>query len=126
MSKRSLSLVAIALIASVLCMAVAHACSDLSSMQAILQTPCEHSSSQDRPGGKTENDNCDAIRYGMLSTQASSAQPELLALHSILLDRAILASVSLLDSTPRFWRSHGPPFGGLGAAPRLSHVVLRI
>lgn len=126
MSKRPLSLVAIALIASVLCTAVVHACSDLSSMQAIFKAPCDHHSSQDEPGSKAAKNNCDSVRYGMLSIYASSSQPELLKLYSLSLDHALLVNVSLPDILSLLWRSQGPPILGLGVSPRLSHVVLRI
>jgi hypothetical protein len=126
MSKRPVSLVAILLMASVLCTAVAHACSDLSAMQAILKAPCDHNSSQHEPASKAEKDNCDLIRYGMLSTKASSSHPELLKLYSIPLDHALLVSILLTDTLPLSWRSQGPPLLALGVSPRLSHVVLRI
>jgi hypothetical protein len=126
MSKRPFSLVAIMVIASVLCAAVAHACSDLRSMKGIVQAPCNHGASQDQPRGKTEKDNCDLVRYGMLSTKASSSHPELFKLFSIPLDHALLLNVSLSDTFSLLWRSQGPPLLGLGVAPRLSNVVLRI
>ena len=47
MSKRIFSLVVIVLIASVLWSAIVHACSDLSSMRAILQAPCDHNVSDE-------------------------------------------------------------------------------
>lgn len=127
MSKRIFSLVVIVLIASVLWSAIVHACSDLSSMRAILQAPCDQMGSQDEPRGKTEKDNCDSIRYGMLSTQVSSSQTELCKLYSIPLDHALFVIVSLPDTLHSLWRSQGPPLLlGLGVSPRLSHVVLRI
>jgi hypothetical protein len=126
MSKRIFFLVSIALIASVLCTAVVHACSDLSSMQAIFKAPCDHNSSKQEPGSKSEKNNCDSVRYEMLSIKASTSQPELVKLNSIPLDYALLVSVSLLDTLPSLWRSQGPPILGLGISPRLSHVVLRI
>ena len=126
MSKRPFSLVAVVLITSVLWTAMAHACSDLRSMHANLQAPCDHNSSQDEPGGKAKKDDCDSIRYGMLSTQASSSEPELDKIHAIPLDKALLASVSLARNLSFLWRSQGPPLIGLGVSPRLSHVILRI
>ena len=126
MSKRFYFLVAIALTASVLFTVVAHACSDLSSIRAIVQAPCDHTSSQNEPRGKPEKDNCDSVRYGMLSTQASLSETELFKLYSIPLQEALFVGFSLPDYLPSFWRSLGPPFPGLGASPRLSHVVLRI
>jgi len=126
MPKRFYFLVAIALTASVLFTVVAHACSDLRSMQTALQAPCDHSSSQNEPRGKPEKDNCDSVRYGMLSLQASYAAPELSKIYSISLQDSGLVVFSLPDSLPLFWRSQAPPFSGLGASPHLSHVVLRI
>ena len=125
-SKRIYSAVAIALIASVLCTAIVHACSDLSSMQAIFEAPCDHHSSQEEPGSKSEKNNCDSVRYGMLSIQASSSRAELFEIYLISLDYALLKSVSLPDTLPSLWRSQGPPILGLGISPRLSHLVLRI
>jgi hypothetical protein len=126
MSKRPVSLVAILLMASVLCTVVVHACSDLSSMHAVLKAPCDHSSSQDEPRSKSEKDNCDSVRYGMLSTKASSSHPDLFKLFSIPLDHTLLLNVSLADTLSSLWRSEIPPLLGLGISPRLSHVVLRI
>ena len=126
MSKRFYFLVAIALTASVLFTVVAHACSDLSSIRAIVQAPCDHTSSRNEPRGKPEKDNCDSVRYGMLSTQASLSETELFKLYSIPLQEALFVGFSLPDSLPSFWRSQAPPFSGLGVSPHLSHVVLRI
>ncbi len=126
MSKRSFSLVALILIASVFFTVVVHACSDLRSMQAALQAPCNHSSSQSEPRGKPTKDNCDSVRYGMLSTQAFSSDSELVKLYSIPLQDVLFVGFSLPDGLPSFWRSLGPPFSGLGVSPHLSHVVLRI
>jgi hypothetical protein len=126
MSKRPFSLVAVVLITSVVWTAMAHACSDLRSMHANLQAPCDHNSSQDEPGGKAKKDDCDSVRYSMLSTKASSSHPELFKLFSIPLDHALLLNVSLSDTLSLLWRSQGPPLLGLGVSPRLSHVVLRI
>ena len=83
-------------------------------------------SSQDEPGGKAKKDDCDSVRYSMLSTQASSSEPELDKIHSIPLDQACLASVSLARNLSFLWRSQAPPFSGLGVSPHLSQVVLRI
>jgi hypothetical protein len=124
MPKRGFSLVAIMLIASLFFTVVVHACSDLRSMQVALQTPCNHSSSQNEPRGKPEKNNCDSVRYGMLSTQASPS--ELFKLYSIPLQEALFLGFSLPDSLPSFWRSLPPPFSRLGVSPYLSHVVLRI
>ena len=126
MSKRSFVLVGILLIASMLYTTVAHACVDLSAMQAIFKTPCEHSGSRDEPLSKAEKDNCDLVRYGMLSTQASSSQAELFRLYSTPQQEAVIVMFSLLGVVPSFRRSQAPPDSGLGASPRLSHVVLRI
>lgn len=126
MPKRFYFLVAIALIASVLLTVVAHACSDLSSIRAIVQVPCDHTSSQNEPRGKPEKDNCDSVRYGMLATQASTSDTSLVKLYSIPLQDALFDSFSLHDPLPSFWRSQAPPFPGLGVSPLLSHVVLRI
>src|SRR6266404_544618 len=126
MSKRRFSIVALTLIASVFFTVVVHACSDLRSIQAAVQAPCDHSSSQNEPRGKPEKDNCDSVRYGMLAIQASYAAPELSKIYSISLQDSGLVVFSLPDSLPLFWRSQAPPFSGLGASPHLSHVVLRI
>ena len=126
MSKRSFSLVALTLIASMFFTVVVHACSDLRSIQAALQAPCDHSSSQNEPRGKPAKDNCDSVRYGMLSTQASFSETELVKLYSIPLQDVLFVGFSLPDFLPLFWRSQAPPFSGLGASPHLSHVVLRI
>jgi len=126
MSKRIFSLVVIVLIASVLWSAIVHACSDLSSMQAILQAPCDQMGSQDEPRGKTEKDNCDSIRYGMLSIQVSSSHMEQPKLHSIPFQVALIVGFSPADFPPAYWRSQGPPFFASTASPRLAHVVLRI
>jgi hypothetical protein len=126
MSKRPVSLVAILLMTSVLSTAVLHACSDLSTMQAVFKAPCDHGSSQDESRSKSEKDNCDSIRYGMLSTKASTSHPELVKLFSIPLDDALLLNVSLSDTLPLSWRFEGPPLLGPGVSPRLSHIVLRI
>jgi hypothetical protein len=126
MSRRIFSLVAIGLIASMIFTAVVHACSDLSSMQSVFKAPCDHNPSQDEPASKAEKRDCDLVRYGMLSTKASSSHPELVKLYSIPLDHALLLNVSLPDALPVLWRSEGPPLLALGVSPRLSHVVLRI
>jgi hypothetical protein len=125
MSKRIFSLVAIGLIVSMVFTAVVHACSDSSTIHAVLKTPCDHASSQDEPRSKSAKD-CDAVRYGMLSTKASSSHPELVKLFSIQLDHAVLLDVSLPDTLSLLWRSEGPPLIGIGVSPRLSHVFLRI
>jgi hypothetical protein len=126
MSKRIFLLVAVGLIASMVFTAVVHACSDLSSMQSVFKAPCDHNSSQDEPASKAEKNNCDLVRYGMLSTKASSYHPELFKLYSILLDDALVVSISLPNTLPLLWRSQGPPSLRLGLSPRLSHVILRI
>ena len=126
MSKRGFSIVALTLIASVFFTVVVHACSDLRSIQAAVQAPCDHSSSQNEPRGKPEKDNCDSVRYGMLATQASTSDTDLFKLYSIPLQEALLVGFSLPDSLLSFWRSQAPPFSGLGASPHLSHVILRI
>jgi hypothetical protein len=126
MSKRSFSLVALSLIASVFFTVVIHACSDLRSMQAALKAPCDHSSSQNEPRDKSEKDNCDSVRYGMLSTQASASETELFKLYSTPLQEALFVGFLLPDSLPSYWRSPPSPVSGLGVSPHLSHVVLRI
>jgi hypothetical protein len=126
MTKRTLSLIALLLTVSLFFTVVAHACSDLSSVKAIVQTPCEHDSPQNEPRGKSEKHNCDSVRYAMLSTQASSVEPELSKFYSIAFEEAALAGFSLPVSLPALWRTHAPPFPGLAASPRLSHIVLRI
>lgn len=127
MSKRSLALVAVVLVVSVLYTVVAHACSDLNSMQAILDVPCDHKSAQDEPVSKSEKDNCDTIRYGMLSAQAALSHTELFnLLHSSPVYQALLVGASLLADSLVFCRPQGPPFPGPGVSQRLSHVVLRI
>ena len=126
MSKRLFRRVAIVLIASVLFTAVAHACSDVRSTQAVLQAPCDHDASRDNPRSKAFKDNCDSVRYGMLSTQVAPSQVELFELYSNSVYHVRLVSVSLPDVLPLFWRSKGPPVIGLGLSPLLSHVVLRV
>jgi hypothetical protein len=126
MSKRNFPLIALALTAAVLFTVVTHACSDLSSIKAIVQAHCDHTSSQSEPRGKPEKDNCDSVRYGMLAAQGSACGTELVKLYSISLQEVLFAGFSLADSLPSFWRSHAPPFPGLAASPRLSQVVLRI
>jgi hypothetical protein len=114
------------LIASVFFTVVVHACSDLPSMQMALQAPCNHSSSQNEPRGKPEKDNCDAVRYGMLSTQASPSETELFKLYSVPLQETLFVGLLLPNYLPSFWRPQSPPFSGLGVSPHLSYVVLRI
>jgi hypothetical protein len=126
MSKRGFSIVALTLIASVFFTVVVHACSDLRSIQAAVQAPCDHNSSQNEPRGKPEKDNCDSVRYGMLAIQASSSDTELSKLCSITLQEVLFVAFPLPGSLPSFWRSQAPPFSGLGASPNLSHIVLRI
>jgi hypothetical protein len=101
MSKRNFPLIALAVTAAVLFTVVAHACSDLSSIKGIVQAPCDHTSSQNEPRGKAEKDNCDSVRYGMLSTQASSAETELSKFYSIPLQEVLVASFSLPILCPR-------------------------
>lgn len=126
MSRRIFSVVAIGLIASVLFNSVAHACSDLTFMRAVIPTPCDHHSSDQSPN-KAQTENCDAIRYGMLSTKASFPQMELLNnIKLIASDDVVGVSLSRDASLPTFRRSQGPPFSGLGLSPRLSCLVLRI
>ena len=125
MSKRFHFLIAITVAVSVLVTVVAHACSDLNSLQAIRQTPCDHNTTREGSGGKHQKDNCDSIRYGMLSKEASFAATELSKVYSTPL-HTVLVIFSLPDSLPSFWRSQGPPFVGLGTLPQLSHVILRI
>lgn len=126
MSKPSFSLIALTLIASVFFTVVVHACSDLRFIQAAVQAPCDHSSSQNEPRGKPEKDNCDSVRYGMLAIQTSSSDTELTKLCSISLQEVLFVAFLLPDSLPSFWRSQAPPFSGLGVSPHLSHIALRI
>ena len=124
--KRLKFLVAIALTASVLFTVVAHACSDLSAIRAVVQVPCDHTSSQNEPRGKSDKDHCDTVRYAMLSTQASSADTELSKFYSTAVQDVLFVGFSLPNSLTSFWRSQAPPFSGLGVSPHLSYVVLRI
>ena len=126
LSKRVVFLVAIGLIASLISTAVVHACSDLNALKAIVVAPCDHNGSQDQPRGKTDENNCDSIRYGMLSKQASSSQTDLFKLHSTPVYQAIFASRSLPVVLPWFWRSLASALSALGVSPFFSHVVLRI
>ena len=125
MSKRGFSIVALILIASVFFTVVVHACSDLRSIQAAVQAPCDHSSSQNEPRGKPEKDNCDSVRYGMLSIQASYSETELSKLSLIPLQEVLFVAFSLPDSLPSLAISR-PSFSELGVSPHLSHIVLRI
>ena len=109
MSKRTFPLIALTLTAAVLFTVVAHACSDLISLKAIVQAPCDHSSSQNEPRSKSEKDNCDAVRYGMLSTRASSAETELSKFYSTRFKTRFL-SVFAARLSVLFWRSQAPPF----------------
>ena len=122
MSKRLLSFASVAF---VLFATVVHACPDLSEMQMILQTPCHHASARNETRSNAEKHNCDSVRYGMLSTPVSVFQADLSNLSSIPLHDLLPVSFSS-EFLPSFWRSQGPPFSGLRASPRLSHVVLRI
>jgi hypothetical protein len=126
MSKRTFPLIALVLTTAVLFTVVAHACSDLSAFQAIVQAPCDHASSQNEPRGKPDKDTCDSVRYGMLSTQASFAAVELLKFYSIAFQYPVFVGFSLSDSQPSSWRSQALPFSGVGVLPYLSHLVLRI
>jgi hypothetical protein len=114
------------LITSVLSAAVAHACSDLSAMKAVVQTPCDHHQKQNEPPAKTDEQNCDAIRYGMLSIQSSRFQTDIFKHYSITLDYALILTNSPSESLLWFARSLVPFSLGAGVSPRLSHVVLRI
>jgi len=113
LSKRTFPLIALVLTPAVLFTVVAHACSDLSSIQAIVQAPCDHPASQNEP-------------HGMLSTQPSASDTDVFKLYSIPLQEALFVRFSLPDSLPSFWRSQAPPFSGLGVSPHLSQVVLRV
>src|SRR5687768_12909057 len=126
MCKQTFPLIALTLTAAVLFTVVAHACSDLRSIQAIVQAPCDHGSSRDESRGKPDKDTCDSVRYGMLCRQVSSAETELSKFYSTAHQDAVFVGFSLPDSLPSFWRSHAPPSSGLGASPLLSHVALRI
>jgi hypothetical protein len=122
MSKRTFPLIALVLTAAVLFTVVAHACSDLSAIQAIVQSPCDHGSSQNDPGRKSDQKDCDSVRYGMLSTQASFAGK----FYSIAFQYPVFVRFLLPDSQPSSWQSQAPPFSGVGVLPYLSHLVLRI
>ena len=126
MSKRPLLLITLGLIASILFTAVAHACADVKSIQAAMQTPCDHSAPRNAPLNKPGTDNCDTIRYAMLAIQAAPCQTQLVKLHAILLHQALPVNVLPLDYHPWFVRSHAPPFSRPDTSPYLSHVVLRI
>ena len=99
MSKR-FPLIALALTATVLFTVVAHACSDLSSIKTIVQAPCDHSTSQNEPRGKPEKDNCDSVRYGMLSKQASYSETEFSKLYSLSFHEPLSITVLLPDPIP--------------------------
>jgi hypothetical protein len=126
MLKHPFSLVAMLLTASVLWTALAHVCSDLSSMQKILQAPCEHMPTRDEPLDKKTNDNCDSIRYGMLSTQASPSPTDFFKLRAIHVLDVLTVAILLPDVLRVFSRSRPPPFQGFSVSSSFSHVVLRI
>lgn len=126
MPKRPPCLIAVMLVVSVLSAAVGHACSDVSAMKAVAKTPCDHHQPQDEPLNKTDEDNCDSIRYGMLSTQSSRFQTEVLKQYSIPLDLALCANGLFPHTFQLLSRSQGSFLFGLGASPRLSRVEIRI
>lgn len=127
MAKRRLSLIALISIFAVLYTVVAHACAAFGSIQAVVQAPCDHDAAQNENRGKPEKDNCDSVRYSLLSIQASSAEPDFSRFYStgsltiVFLDFAAIGSPALLSA-----RSQAPPFSGLEVSPHLSHVILRI
>jgi hypothetical protein len=124
--RRAFPFVAIALISSVFYTAVAHACSDLRSMQVRLQPRCNHMPSETEPPlSKKENPNCDYVRYGMLSTQRSPSQTELLTF-TVVQHQPIAITVPLHDILTSFWRFQPPPFHQFRLSPQASQVVLRI
>jgi hypothetical protein len=113
-------------IASLLYTAVAHACSELHGTQVFLQAAWDHGASRGESPDNAENDNCESIRFALLSTPASFFQAGLLAVHSIAVAHAPLASVAPPDLLSMSWRSQNPRFPRLGASPHFSHIVLRI
>jgi hypothetical protein len=125
-SRRIFSIVALALVASLFYTAVAHACSDLRSMQVRLQAPCNHMPSETEPPlSKEETANCDYVRYGMLSIQPSPSQTELLTFAVVL--HQTMPSIAPLEAVlSSFWQSQSPPFQRFGLSPQASQVVLRI
>jgi hypothetical protein len=124
MRQRIFPLLALTLTASLLFTVIAHACSDLQSIRATMQAPCDHGSPQDEPRGKSEKDTCGTVRYGMLSTQASF-ETELAKSYSTA-SQDVLVIGFLLPAILSDYRSQAPPSFGLGASPYLSHIVLRI
>jgi hypothetical protein len=126
MAKRTLPLSASVLIAAILFTVVAHACSAFSSIQTIVQAPCDHNEAQNETRGKPEKADCDSIRYGILSIKASSAQPDFSKLYSATSFAVVFVDLSLTGSLPSFRRSQAPPFATLPISPHRSHVVLRI
>jgi hypothetical protein len=112
-------------IASLLYTAVAHACSELHGTQVFLQAAWDHGASRGESPDNAENDNCESIRFALLSTPASFFQAGLLAVHSIAVAHAPLASVAPPDllsimaiaksSFPQTWciaafLSHSPAY----------------
>lgn len=122
---RIFSCLAVLLIVAVFFTAVAHACSDLSAMRMVLQTPCDHHVSPDGSRDKPK-DNCDSIRYGMLSTQAGPGPTDLEKPQRVLVDVPFITRVSLPDVVAPSRRSQAPPLAGLRISPLLSRIVLRI
>lgn len=126
MSKRFRFLFFLALIASVVCSEVAHACADSNSVRGIQQAPCEPNSSQDGPLSKNKQENCDSLRYGMLSTQPSPSQAELFKVRALMVHEALPVVVSTANVLALFSPTRIPSFHRVGIVPHCSQVVLRI
>src|SRR5215204_1683039 len=125
MTKRTLPLIASVVISAVLFAIVTHACSAFSSMQTVVQTPCDHKTTQSETPVQPENNDCDFIRYGMLSIKACSAEPEFSKIYSTVHLAVISCDLSLTGVTPSSWRSQAAPLE-LPTSPHRSYVVLRI
>jgi hypothetical protein len=125
MSNRLLVLLALLLVASVLSAVVAHACPELKFTEAMAQAPCDHNAREGDPLGKDETGNCDSVRYGMLSTQASPLEATLFNLRTLLVCET-LAVVSPARVLPLLAQAQASAFHRSGNSPNLSRVVLRI
>jgi hypothetical protein len=126
MPKRKLSLISLVLISALFFTVVAHACAAFNSIQAIAQAPCDHDATQNETRGKPEKDDCDSVRYGILSIKTSSAEPEFSKLYSATSLADVFLDLSLTGSLTSFRRSQAPPLAALPGSPHRSHVVLRI
>jgi hypothetical protein len=80
----------------------------------------------DQAVSRKKKDDCDSVRYGLLSIKASSAEPQFSNVYSTAALAVIFLDVSLTVSLPAFSRSQAPPLVGLAASPHRSHVILRI